>query len=91
MSLNNGRFNAIERKLPDNVDLVHDQTTDLWLAHFKSFSSKASGSLGASQPAEAVVKMALEWPGGVKCVTVPDALSMETLTLFAGECRPRWM
>ncbi|KAJ3548430.1 hypothetical protein NMY22_g1263 [Coprinellus aureogranulatus] len=85
MSMNNGRFNAKERKLPDNVDLVHDKETGLYLAHFRAFSSKASGSLGASVPAEGIVKMALEWPGGVKCISVPDGLSMETLGLFADD------
>ena len=85
MSLNNDRFNATQRTLPEDVDLVRDEETGLYLAHFKKFNSRASGSLGASQPAEAVVKTALEWPGGVTCVSVPDPLSMKSLGLFAGE------
>lgn len=84
MSLNGERFNAIGQTLPIGVDLVEDEDTSLKLAHFNRFTSKASGSLGASQPAARVVKMALERKGGVKCVTVPDELSMQTLGLFAG-------
>ncbi|KAF6764897.1 tryptophan synthase beta subunit-like PLP-dependent enzyme [Ephemerocybe angulata] len=85
MSLNKDRFNATERKLPPGVDLVHDEANDVYLAHFNSFSSKAFGSLGASEPAPAIVRMALDWPGGVKCITVPDGISMETLALFAND------
>jgi L-serine/L-threonine ammonia-lyase len=85
MSLNKGRFNAGEKKLPPTVDLVHDEVNDVYLAHFHKFDSKASGSLGASEPAAAVVRMALDWPGGVHCVSVPDAISMETLALFASK------
>lgn len=33
-------------------------------------------SLGASSPAKEVVEMALDHPGTVTCVTVPDELSM---------------
>lgn len=84
MSLNGERFNAVDKKLPTGVDLVEDEDTGLKLAHFNGFTSKASGSLGASQPAARVVKMALERKGGVKCVTVPDELSMQALGLFAG-------
>lgn len=85
MSLNKGRFNAEEKKLPPTVDLVHDKVNDVYLAHFNKFNSKASGSLGASEPAATVVRMALDWPGGVYCVSVPDAISMETLALFASK------
>ena len=85
MSLNKGRFNAEEKKLPPTVDLVYDEANDVYLAHFNRFDSKASGSLGASEPAPAVVRMALDWPGGVRCVSVPDAISMETLALFASK------
>lgn len=74
-----------EWALPQNVHSVFDETNSVHLAHFQKFSSKASGSLGASQPAEAVVRVALDWPGGVKCVSVPDELSMEALTLFAND------
>lgn len=42
-------------------------------------------SLGANYPAPAVVKMALDRPGSVRCVTVPDELTMQLTTMFAGE------
>ncbi|KAJ7905260.1 tryptophan synthase beta subunit-like PLP-dependent enzyme [Mycena olivaceomarginata] len=54
-------------------------------AHFSAFSSKASGSLGASLPAAGVVKRALERAGRVICVSVPDELSMQAASLFADD------
>jgi len=42
------------------VDLVYNDQHSLYLAHFTEFSSRASGSLGASEPSVRVVKMALE-------------------------------
>jgi len=57
------------------------------LAKFNGFSSKASGSLGASQPATEVVKMALVRKGGVRCVSVPDELSMQAAGSFVGASR----
>lgn len=44
--------------------------------------SRAS-SLTASSPAARVVEMALEHPGYVRCVTVPDELSMAAALRFA--------
>jgi L-serine/L-threonine ammonia-lyase len=85
MSLNNGRFNSIEKNLPRGVNLVYNDEYSLYLAHFTEFSSRASGSLGASEPSAGVVKMALERPGGIKTVSVPDELSIEALTLFASK------
>jgi len=67
------------------VNLVYNDQHSLYLAHFTEFSSKASGSLGASEPSVGVVKMALERPGGVKTVSVPDELSMEALTSFTND------
>jgi L-serine/L-threonine ammonia-lyase len=84
MSLNNGRFNSINPLLPVGVDIVYDKENDVKLAHFNGFSSKASGSLGASQPSARVVKMALGRQGGVECVSVPDELSMQSLLSFLG-------
>ncbi|KAJ7694133.1 tryptophan synthase beta subunit-like PLP-dependent enzyme [Mycena rosella] len=71
--------------LPEGVTVVHDVVNDVQLAHFSSFSSKASGSLGASQPAAGVVKLALERAGGVICVSVPDELSMQAACLFSDD------
>ncbi|KAF8162968.1 tryptophan synthase beta subunit-like PLP-dependent enzyme [Crassisporium funariophilum] len=85
ISLNHGRFNSAEKSLPPGVNLVHDDIHSVSLAHFTGFSSKASGSLGASEPSAAVVKMALERRGGIKTVSVPDELSMEALALFAND------
>ncbi|KAG6878102.1 hypothetical protein C0992_008590 [Termitomyces sp. T32_za158] len=70
--------------LPPNVVPVHVPEHTLTLAHFTSFSSKASGSLGASQPSARVVKSALSRPGKVICASVPDELSMHALAMFAG-------
>ena len=85
MALNNGRFNSVEKNLPPGVNLIYNDQHSLYLAHFTEFSSKASGSLGASEPAVEVVKMALERPGGVKTLSVPDELSMEALISFASK------
>ncbi|KAF5387083.1 hypothetical protein D9615_001802 [Tricholomella constricta] len=85
MSCNSGRFNSVKKSLPPDVDVVYDEENSLTLAHFNKFTSKASGSLGASQPAAKVVKMALEREGGVKCVSVPDELSMQALVSFADD------
>ncbi|KAG6869025.1 hypothetical protein C0993_005684 [Termitomyces sp. T159_Od127] len=81
MALNAGR-NA---PLPPDVRPVYVPGHDLTLAHFDSFSSRASGSLGASQPAPGVVKMALSRPGKVVCASVPDEFSMHALAMFADD------
>jgi L-serine/L-threonine ammonia-lyase len=70
--------------LPEGVTVIHDEVNDVKLAHFSSFSSRASGSLGASQPAAGVVKKALDRVGPVICVSVPDELSMQAAYSFAG-------
>ena len=82
VSLNSGQSNSIAKALPQGVDLV--EKNGVLLAKFNGFSSKASGSLGASQPAAEVVKMALARKGGVRCVSVPDELSMQAAGSFAG-------
>ncbi|KAH9483729.1 Serine dehydratase-like [Psilocybe cubensis] len=83
MSLNGGRFNSEKKVLPPGVNLVYNDENKVHLAHFTGFSSKASGSLGASEPAPKIVSMSLERKGGVKTVSVPDELSMQTLADFA--------
>ena len=82
--LNGRRFNNNDESLPPGVEVVFDETNAVRLAHFNTFTSKASGSLGAAQPAAQVVKMALERQGRVTCVSVPDELSMQTLVSFTG-------
>ncbi|KAJ7489931.1 tryptophan synthase beta subunit-like PLP-dependent enzyme [Mycena galericulata] len=71
--------------LPEGVTVVHDEAHDVQLAHFNSFWSKASGSLGASSPAAGVVKKALQRAGRVTCVSVPDELSMQAACSFADD------
>ncbi|KAJ6547327.1 tryptophan synthase beta subunit-like PLP-dependent enzyme [Mycena capillaripes] len=71
--------------LPKGVTVIHDEIYDVKLAHFSAFSSKASGSLGASQPAAGVVKQALNRVGRVICVSVPDELTMQAACSFADD------
>ncbi|KJA27370.1 hypothetical protein HYPSUDRAFT_131092 [Hypholoma sublateritium FD-334 SS-4] len=85
MALNGKGFNSENKTLPPGIDLIFNEEHAVHLAHFQSFSSKASGSLGASEPAAGVVKMALQREGGVKTASVPDELSMETLLTFAND------
>jgi L-serine/L-threonine ammonia-lyase len=88
ISINPGRFNASAKILPIGAEAFYDTQHDVAVAQLNHLASRASGSLGASSPAPAVVKMALERKGHVKCVTVPDELSMQTLLRFAGTCIP---
>jgi len=85
MALNNGRFNSVKKILPTGVNLVYNEEHSVHLAHFTSFSSKAAGSLGASEPAAGVVKLSLERIGGVKTTSLPDELSMQALASFASK------
>lgn len=85
MALNQMPEAEAKARLPDNVSAVQDEETGVMLAHMHSFSSKASGSLGASQPAARVVKMALERAGQVKTCSLPDALAIQTCARFADE------
>ncbi|KIY65719.1 tryptophan synthase beta subunit-like PLP-dependent enzyme [Cylindrobasidium torrendii FP15055 ss-10] len=81
-----GAKSEFAQSLPSNVSTVAVESKDLpnmRLAHFNSFSSFASGSLGASQPSARVVEMALAHPGGVTSVTVDDALAMHAAVGFA--------
>ncbi|KAF5376551.1 hypothetical protein D9757_008299 [Collybiopsis confluens] len=83
--INSSGSSTFATELPPYVDRVHDSESNLYLAHFKGFSSKASGSLGASQPATGAVKMALARKGGIQCVSVPDELSMQSAVAFAND------
>ncbi|KAK0503029.1 tryptophan synthase beta subunit-like PLP-dependent enzyme [Armillaria luteobubalina] len=82
IALNRQSSGDFARVLPAHVTVVEDQTENIMLAHFSEFSSMASGSLGASQPAAKVAKMALTREGGITCVSVPDELSMQASCLF---------
>ncbi|KXN82538.1 L-serine dehydratase/L-threonine deaminase [Leucoagaricus sp. SymC.cos] len=83
ITMNGDGFNKEMKVLPPGVELVQDESNNLNIAHFNGFSSKASGSLGASQPAAGVLKMALERTGGVRSYSIPDELSMEGVVKFA--------
>ncbi|GLB37987.1 putative pyridoxal-phosphate dependent enzyme [Lyophyllum shimeji] len=85
MSCNAGRFNHVNKVLPPDVDVLYDEKERVTLARFDKFTSRASTSLGASQPSAKVVKMALERKGGTKCVSVPDELAMQALVSFADD------
>lgn len=82
IALNRQSSGDFAKVLPAHVTVIEDRTENIVLAHFSEFSSMASGSLGASQPAVKVAKMALAREGGVTCVTVPDELSMQASCLF---------
>ncbi|KAJ3990010.1 tryptophan synthase beta subunit-like PLP-dependent enzyme [Lentinula detonsa] len=83
--LNSSGSSIFATELPPYVTKVHDESSQLDLAHFNSFHSKASGSLGASQPATGTVRMALERKGGIRCVTIPDELCMQSAIAFAND------
>ena len=85
VSVNAGQFNSV-KVLPQDVETWHDEGQNVSLARLKKLNSRAT-SLGASSPAAAVVKMALEREGGIKCVCVPDELTMQTSISFAGAFR----
>ncbi|KAG6909450.1 hypothetical protein DXG01_000435 [Tephrocybe rancida] len=85
LSLNAPRFNSTAQVLPPHVTLTIDASLSLPLAHFHQFTSRASGSLGASQPSAQVLQMALSRSGGIVSASVPDELSMHALAQFAVE------
>ena len=69
---------------PAGVALRTDDTHGVRIAHVAELKSKAT-SLGASEPSAGVVRAALRRAGGVKCVTVPDEVTMQLAGAFAGE------
>ena len=69
---------------PTGVTLRTDSTHGVRVAHIAELNSKAT-SLGASEPSAGVVRAALDRAGGVKCVTVPDEVTMQLAVAFAGE------
>ena len=86
LSLNDGPFiGTVEsRTIPEGTTAKYDQENDVTVAHIAKLTSRIS-SLGATSPAPAVVKMALQREGGIKTASIPDELSMETLLSFASE------
>lgn len=67
----------------DDITVSYDEEQRVHLAHLLKITSQAA-SLGATSPAAAVVRMALDRAGGISCVTVSDEVSMRTACLFAG-------
>ncbi|KAJ3935423.1 MAG: tryptophan synthase beta subunit-like PLP-dependent enzyme [Lentinula lateritia] len=83
--MNSSGSSKFATELPSYVTKVHDEASKLDLAQFDRFHSRASGSLGASRPATGSVRMALEREGGIRCVTIPDELSMQSAVAFADD------
>ncbi|EGO03864.1 hypothetical protein SERLA73DRAFT_69687 [Serpula lacrymans var. lacrymans S7.3] len=90
IALNTQNFTAASSG-PDDIaarttnapyDIVHDKQHDVLLACMHELTSLAT-SLGATSPSAGVVRMALNRPGGLKCVCVPDEMSMWAAKTFA--------
>lgn len=79
MGLNDNWANSFG--VTDEVDIMTEDGVKI--AHLKKLTSKAT-SLAATSPSPGVVKMALTWGGGVRCLSVPDEITMGTACSFAG-------
>ena len=91
ISLNTWNFTEAASSQPVDIaaiaanspfDVSHDLQYDVTLACMRQLTSRAS-SLGATYPSAGVVRMAIDRPGNVKCVCVPDEMSMWAGRLFA--------
>lgn len=80
VALNRG-FSGAPR---DGIAVIHDEEHGVKVAHLAKLTSKAT-SLGASAPSAGVVKMALRHKGGVKSVSIPDVVAMQSGMRFADE------
>jgi L-serine/L-threonine ammonia-lyase len=69
-------------RAPDFVQSIEDEDYNVKLAKLVPMSKATS--LGASSPAAGVVKMALDRPGSVHCITIPDEFAMEVALKFLG-------
>ena len=85
LSLNEGPFvgTVDSRGVPEGTTAKYDEEHDVTVAHIAKLTSRIS-SLGATSPSPAVVKMALQRPGGVKSVCVSDEQTMQACLSFAG-------
>lgn len=82
MSINTGGW---ESELPEELaTVVHDEESDVEVAHLKEIRSKAS-SLGATSASAGVIRKALNHTGGVVCGRISDELAMKTCFDFAGK------
>lgn len=64
--------------------MVHDEESDVEVAHLKEIRSKAS-SLGATSASAGVIRKALSHTAGVVCGRISDELAMKTCFDFAGK------
>ncbi|RPD53162.1 tryptophan synthase beta subunit-like PLP-dependent enzyme [Lentinus tigrinus ALCF2SS1-7] len=86
LSLNDGPFvgKVESRKVPDGTTAKYDETNNVTVTHIAKLTSRIS-SLGATSPSPAVVKMALQRPGGIKSVCVSDEHTMQACLSFADD------
>ena len=73
-----------EAVTPSNITIRTDETHGVKVANAKKLTSKAT-SLGATEAAPGVIKIALDHPGGVRCATIPDEMAMQVARSFAGK------
>jgi len=69
--------------VPAEIEIVVGED-GVKIAHLNKLTSKAT-SLAATSPSPGVVKMALAWGGGIRCLSVPDEMTMNTARYFADE------
>ncbi|VDC07861.1 unnamed protein product [Peniophora sp. CBMAI 1063] len=70
--------------VPSNITIRTDETHGVKVAKAKKLTSKAT-SLGATEAAAGVIKLALDRAGEVRCATIPDEMAMHISRLFADE------
>ncbi|KAF9228023.1 tryptophan synthase beta subunit-like PLP-dependent enzyme [Gyrodon lividus] len=89
-SLNTCGFSSRTQSLPVKIppDAPYTVETNeehkIVVPYMHALTSRAA-SLGATSPAPAVVRMALDHAGGVKCVCIPDELAMFAAREFGDE------
>ncbi|KAF8841174.1 tryptophan synthase beta subunit-like PLP-dependent enzyme [Paxillus ammoniavirescens] len=89
-SLNTCAFSSRTQSLPVKIAPDAPYTAEMNEEHevaipyMHTLTSRAT-SLGATSPAPAVVRMALNHAGGVKCVCIPDELAMFAAREFGDE------
>ncbi|KAI8998849.1 tryptophan synthase beta subunit-like PLP-dependent enzyme [Trametes punicea] len=84
LSLNDGPFagGAASKPVPEGIRPERCDEHNVTVAHLATLKSKAT-SLGASSPAAAIVRKALDREGGIKSVCIPDELAMQAAINFA--------
>jgi len=84
IALNQGPFPGSPLGPPEGVTAIQDEAYGVQIALLSNLTSRAT-SLGASSPSAGVVNMGLKRGGSVKCVCIPDELTMQTAIQFAEE------